>query len=402
MRTPMKLTQDPQTKAEMYYEQVRDLFEKYALTRLRYEYTRSGNEPAGNGHGQLEVEARAVVRAWIQGTERVPKLNPEQTAVFDTEADGVRIAEGIKTATQHRDTCRNAAEWSPEAARSLNWLRQMRHAIAGELNVATRETALLHTLPLDDTEGARAFWSNSLVQGVVVLAATSAVLPFLGMWYIGGFVGFGLLLQDNPIGVHMTLSDFATAGTIGAVTGLGMVGTYGLMRWLKRIEWSGHRYEKILSRFPYRMEAAPVLAGYTVHAVPSLMDDDRSLAFKLVCVLIGIGAVVLTIAGRRLASRTLRWDRRWGTAISIIALMMAGASYAGAWRQDRQNNTEYSYTFTTRAAIYDTCEYIRLQPIPRITVLRARRARHTIILKAEDITETIRMDSNTVTCSTAR
>ena len=167
------------------------------ITRLRCEYMRSGNKPPGNGLGRLEAEARAVVPGVHPRHRRGPQLNPEQTAVLETEADGVRVAEGIKMATHHRDICRNAAEWGPEAARSLEWLRQARHAIVGELNAAKREAALLHTPPVDDTEGSRVFWSNNLVQGVLVLAATSAVLPFLGLWYVIGFVGFGCCFRTT-------------------------------------------------------------------------------------------------------------------------------------------------------------------------------------------------------------
>ena len=53
----------------------------------------------------------------------------------------------------------------------------------------------------------------------------------------------------------MTLLDFTTAGAIGAVSGLPMIGAYEMMRWLKRMEWSEQRYENILTRFPDRMEA---------------------------------------------------------------------------------------------------------------------------------------------------
>ena len=150
------------------------------------------------------------------------------------------------------------------------------------------------------------------------------------------------------------------------------------------------------------MEAALVTMGYAPLASLGLFDRDTGWAFKLTCVFIGASAFFWTLVWRRFATYVFRRDRGIGTAMSIMVLMVAGAFHAGALRRDGQENTEYSYIFTTRAAVYDTCEYTRLQPIPRITVLRARRARHTIILKAEDITEMIRMDSNTVTCSTVR
>ena len=397
----MRLTRDRRTKADKYYEQTYALFEDYVRSRLHCEYMKSRNEPAGEGWGRLEAEARAVVRVCIHGPEEATGLNPEQTAVLKTEVDGVRVAEAIRMATQHRDICRNAAEWGPEAAQSMEWLRNVRRVIAGERHAATREAALLQTPAVDDAEGTKVFWSNNLVQGVLVLAATSAVLPFLGLWYITGFIGF-FLLRDNPITVHMTLLDVTTAGAIGALSGLLSISLYGMTRLLKRTEWSERRYEYIWSRFPDRMEAALVTMGYLALAIPSMIDRDTGWGFKLICVFIGASAFFWTVAWRRFASYVFRRDRGIGTAMSIMVLMVAGASHAGALRRDRQENTEYSYTFTTRAAVYETCEYTRLQPVPRITVLRARHARHTIILKAEDITETIRMDSNTVTCSTAR
>jgi len=394
----MRVTRDPQAKADKYYEQTEALFEEYVRSRLRYEYMKSGNDPAGQSREGLEAEVRAVMRACIHGTEDGSPLNDEQKAVLDTESDGVRIAEAIKKATEHRDICRNAAEWGPEATQSMAWLKNARQVIAGERNAATREAALLATPAADDTEGAKAFWSNNIVQGVVVLAATSAMLPFLGLWYM---IGFGPV-YDNPIIVHMTLLDFTTAGATSAFTGLMVVAAYGMTRWLKRAEWSKQRHEYIWSRFPDRMEAASVTGAYILVAVPSMLDSDRGWEFRFVCVLIGTIAWFGTASWRRFASYAFRRDRDIGTAMSVMVLMIAAAAHSGALRRDAQENTEYSYTLTTRTAVYETCEYTRLQPIPRITVLRARRARHTIILKAVDITETIRMDRNTVTCDTAR
>ena len=153
----MRLTRDPQTKADKYYEQTHALFEEYVRSRLRYEYIKSGKEPAGKGSGTLEAEARTVVRMCIHGTGEVTALGPEQTAVLETEVEGVRVAELIRMATQHRDICRNAAEWDPEAAQSMEWLRNARGVIAGERHAATREAALLQTPAVDDTEGAKVF-----------------------------------------------------------------------------------------------------------------------------------------------------------------------------------------------------------------------------------------------------
>ena len=390
----MQFTRDPWAKADKLYEECERLLEEFFEDRLFCEYAGVGNKGSEPALRNLRRGARAVMRACVNGVKGDDKLDEEQNSVLHTRIQGVLIADVVKLTRQHRDVCRKADRWGPEAAESLKWLRMASKMIAGERHAARREATLLKTQGIDESEGIKAFWTNSVVQGIGVLAVTSAILPILGISFM---IGFGPILA-NPAIVYMTLLDYTTAGTTSIPFVLQMVGAYGMARWLTRMRWPAEQHEYALSRFPARVEGYLVAVGYFMGAVPFVFDNDSGWTFRMKALVIGAFALAATVTGRKAVSYTVRHERWFGTAMSVITLMLAGAAYSGALRRDRQEQTDYSYILTTRGAVYSTCEYVRLHPVARIVVLEARRAGHTIILKTEDLTEVIRMDPGTVRC----
>ena len=385
---------DGWSRAEKCWDRISASFEAYVRSRLRYEYGRIGDSSVVSDSSRFDAQVHSVVSVVTAPSSTPPRLTPQQRAVLRTEVAGKQLIAILRSALEHRDACRRATSWGPESARSLQYLNEARRLVRAELSLASRNQILASAPPPDETDDIRLLSSNAFVQGVLILVITSALLPVLGFFHLSGFFGS----SGNPLAGHLSLLDATNAGVFAAPSGVLSIGTYLSIGLYKRIQWSPWLYSFAYAKFPAPMEAGFVLLAYVPLVVLELSGLNFAWRPTFYAVLIGVVIYPVTYISRYLAFHFFRHDRIIGLAASFAVLLAATAVFSGSVRRARQDADVYSHIFTTQTAVYDTCHYSVLRPVPRLLVLNARTAHHTIVVPASIITESIRLDPGTLSC----
>lgn len=297
---------------------------------------------------------------------------------------------------QHYDLCINTQHWNKQTRASATWLKRAATAYKREAAWANRQAYRTIEPGLDEGKFGDWLATNGAVQALLVLLLGSSLLPLLGYVHL---VGYGV---PAGLGRYLTPSDLATAGLTGLLAGIAPVVFYSFIRTRRHFDYYSTRPrvdQYVRERIPQMDEALTVTSSYGSLVLFWILDDNSSWSIVFPLIIVGGLAASVSYSGRILASYYFRNDHIVGLVASLAIVLVASSAGSGILRRDRHERTEYSYSFTTTTAIYESCVYVVLRPVPRLLILESRRGDHSIILQASDVKEIIRMEPNTVSCA---